>query len=125
MQRFMNIAMKEAYDNVPEGGPFGAVIVRGDEIISIGQNHVTCNNDPTAHAEIVAIRKACEKLDDFSLKGCSLYTSCEPCPMCLSAIYWSHIDKIYYHHTRQDAHDARHQRAFFRHRLATHVSDLV
>ena len=86
-----------------QGGPFGAVVVKNDEIISEGNNQVTANNDPTAHAEIVAIRNACKKLNDFFLKGCDLYTSCEPCPMCLAAIYWSHIDKIFYANTRMDA----------------------
>ena len=86
-----------------QGGPFGAVVVKNDEIISEGNNQVTANNDPTAHAEIVAIRNACKKLNNFLLKGCELYTSCEPCPMCLSAIYWSHIDKIFYANTRMDA----------------------
>ncbi len=86
-----------------QGGPFGAVVVKNDEIISEGNNQVTANNDPTAHAEIVAIRNACKKLNDFFLKGCDLYTSCEPCPMCLAAIYWSHIDKIFYANTRIDA----------------------
>ena len=85
------------------GGPFGSVIIKNNEIISEGMNRVTKNNDPTAHGEIVAIRNACKKLNDFSLKGCELYTSCEPCPMCLSAIYWSRIDKIYYANTRDDA----------------------
>ena len=85
------------------GGPFGAVIIKNNEIISEGMNRVTKNNDPTAHGEIVAIRNACKNLNDFSLKGCELYTSCEPCPMCLSAIYWSRIDKIYYANTRDDA----------------------
>ena len=85
------------------GGPFGAVIIKNNEIISEGMNRVTKSNDPTAHGEIVAIRNACKNLNDFSLKGCELYTSCEPCPMCLSAIYWSRIDKIYYANTRDDA----------------------
>ena len=85
------------------GGPFGAVIIKNNEIISEGMNRVTKNNDPTAHGEIVAIRNACKNLNNFSLKGCELYTSCEPCPMCLSAIYWSRIDKIYYANTRDDA----------------------
>ena len=88
-----------------QGGPFGAVVVKNDEIISEGNNQVTANNDPTAHAEIVAIRNACEKLGDFFLKGCDLYTSCEPCPMCLSAIYWSHVDNVFYANTRMDAAD--------------------
>ena len=86
-----------------KGGPFGAVIVKDNQIISEGYNQVTANNDPTAHAEIVAIRNACKKLGNFFLKGCDLYTSCEPCPMCLSAIYWSHVDKIFYANTRMDA----------------------
>ena len=75
-----------------KGGPFGCVIVKDNKIIAEGHNQVTSNNDPTAHAEIVAIRNACKTLNNFFLKGCDLYTSCEPCPMCLSAIYWSHID---------------------------------
>ena len=86
-----------------KGGPFGCVIVKDDQIIAEGNNQVTANNDPTAHAEIVAIRNACKKLDNFFLKGCDLYTSCEPCPMCLSAIYWSHVDNIFYANTRTDA----------------------
>jgi len=85
------------------GGPFGCVIVKDDQIISEGSNKVTSTNDPTAHGEIVAIREACLKLNTFNLSGCELYSSCEPCPMCLSAIYWSHIDKIFYANTRNDA----------------------
>ena len=86
-----------------DGGPFGCVIVKNNEIISEGFNEVTNKNDPTAHAEIVAIRNACNKLNTFTLKGTQMFTSCEPCPMCLSAIYWSHIDKIYYGNNRKDA----------------------
>ena len=86
-----------------DGGPFGCVIVKNNEIISEGFNEVTNKNDPTAHAEIVAIRDACKKLNTFNLKGTQMFTSCEPCPMCLSAIYWSHIDKIYYGNNRKDA----------------------
>ncbi len=85
------------------GGPFGCVIVKDNKIISEGSNKVTSTNDPTAHGEIVAIREACLKLNTFNLSGCELYSSCEPCPMCLSAIYWSHIDKIFYANTRDDA----------------------
>ena len=85
------------------GGPFGCVIVKENKIISEGSNKVTSTNDPTAHAEIVAIREACLKLNTFNLSGCELYSTCEPCPMCLSAIYWSHIDKIFYANTRDDA----------------------
>jgi len=87
------------------GGPFGAVIVKDNEIIAKGWNKVTSTNDPTAHAEVTAIREACKKLGTFDLSGCELYTSCEPCPMCLSAIYWARIKKIYYANTRKDAAD--------------------
>ena len=85
------------------GGPFGCVIVKENKIIAEGSNKVTSSNDPTAHAEVVAIREACKKLNTFNLTGCDLYASCEPCPMCLSAIYWGHIEKIYYANTRDDA----------------------
>ena len=85
------------------GGPLGCVIVKENKIISEGSNKVTSTNDPTAHGEIVAIREACLKLNTFNLSGCELYSTCEPCPMCLSAIYWSHIDKIFYANTRDDA----------------------
>ena len=85
------------------GGPFGCIIVKDNKIVSEGFNKVTLTNDPTAHGEIVAIREACNKLNTFNLSGCELYSNCEPCPMCLSAIYWSHIDKIYYANTRDDA----------------------
>ena len=85
------------------GGPFGSVVVKDNKIISEGSNEVTSLNDPTAHAEIVAIRNACQKLGTFNLSGCEIYTTCEPCPMCLSAIYWSRLDKIYYANTRDDA----------------------
>ena len=85
------------------GGPFGSVIVKNDKVIAEGSNKVTSTNDPTAHGEIVAIRDACKKLNNFNLSGCDLYSTCEPCPMCLSAIYWARIDKIYYANTRDDA----------------------
>ena len=85
------------------GGPFGCVIVKENKIIAEGSNKVTSSNDPTAHAEVIAIREACKKLNTFNLNGCDLYTSCEPCPMCLSAIYWGRIEKIYYANTRDDA----------------------
>jgi tRNA(Arg) A34 adenosine deaminase TadA len=94
------------------GGPFGAIIVKEDEIIARGWNQVTSTNDPTAHAEIVAIREACRRLGDFRLSGCELYASCEPCPMCLSAIYWARLDRIYFAATRQDAADAGFDDAF-------------
>lgn len=85
------------------GGPFGAVIVRNGEVVARGTNNVTKLNDPTAHAEVQAIRNACAELDTFNLEGCTLYASCEPCPMCLSAIYWAGIDRIFYANTRADA----------------------
>jgi tRNA(Arg) A34 adenosine deaminase TadA len=85
------------------GGPFGCVIVKNNKIIAEGFNQVTSNNDPTAHAEIVAIRNACQNQNNFFLKECDLYSTCEPCPMCLSAIYWAHIENIYYANTRLDA----------------------
>ena len=85
------------------GGPFGSVIVKDEKIIAEGFNKVTSTNDPTAHGEIVAIRQACKNLSDFNLNGCELYSTCEPCPMCLSAIYWAHIEKVYYANTRDDA----------------------
>jgi len=100
MKRAIELSIKSVNNG---GGPFGSVIVKGDEIIAEGSNKVTSNNDPTAHGEIVAIREACKKLNDFSLNGCELYSTCEPCPMCLSAIYWARIDKIYYANTREDA----------------------
>ena len=100
MKRAIELSIKSVNNG---GGPFGSVIVKGDKIIAEGSNKVTSNNDPTAHGEIVAIREACKKLNNFSLKGCELYSTCEPCPMCLSAIYWARIDKIYYANTREDA----------------------
>src|ERR1700761_2068275 len=85
------------------GGPFGAVVVRKGKVVGRGWNQVTSTNDPTAHAEVVAIRDACKRLKTFQLDDCDLYTSCEPCPMCLSAIYWARIPAVYYGNTRQDA----------------------
>ncbi len=86
-----------------EGGPFGAVVVKNGEIVGRGWNRVTSINDPTAHAEVMAIRDACETLNTFDLSGCELYASCEPCPMCLSAIYWARLDKLFYAAEREDA----------------------
>ena len=101
---FMTRAIQLSIDSVNTGGgPFGSVIVKDNQIISEGMNRVTSNNDPTAHGEIVAIRQACEILNTFNLSGTEIYTSCEPCPMCLSGIYWAHVDKIYYGNTRTDA----------------------
>ena len=87
------------------GGPFGAVIVKDGEVIAEGSNGVTLHNDPTAHAEVSAIREACRRLGTFHLEGCTIYTSCEPCPMCLGAIYWAGISHIYYGNSRKDAAD--------------------
>ncbi len=88
------------------GGPFGALIVKDGEVVAEGVNCVTATNDPTAHAEIIAIREACKKLGTFELTGCEIYTSCEPCPMCLGAIYWARPDRVYFGNTAADAADA-------------------
>lgn len=101
MQRAISIAQNGIDKNA--GGPFGAVVVKNGEIISEGWNQVTSTNDPTAHAEIIAIREACQRLNSFQLEDCVLYTSCEPCPMCLGAIYWARPQKIFYASTREDA----------------------
>ena len=101
---FMLEAIRLSKENIDNGGgPFGAVIVKDGKIIAKGVNKVTVNNDPTAHAEVTAIREAAKILDNFDLSGCEIYTSCEPCPMCLGAIYWSHLDKIYFGNTKTDA----------------------
>ena len=101
----MRVAIEEANAGVRanHGGPFGCVIVRRGEIVARGHNRVTSTNDPTAHAEVSAIREACRSLGRFQLEDCELYTSCEPCPMCLAAIYWARIPKVYYGNTRTDA----------------------
>ncbi len=100
MKRAIELSIKSVNTG---GGPFGCVIVKGGKIVAEGSNKVTSTNDPTAHGEIVAIRDACKKLNDFNLQGSELYSTCEPCPMCLSAIYWARINKIYYANTREDA----------------------
>lgn len=103
-EHFMQMAINLSVENVANGGgPFGAVIVRNGEVVATGVNRVTANNDPTAHAEVSAIREACTKLRNFKLEGCTIYTSCEPCPMCLSAIYWAGISRIFYGNTKTDA----------------------
>lgn len=103
--RFMRMAISLSEQNVKKalGGPFGAVIVKDGKVIAKSGNRVSLKNDPTAHAEISAIRIACKKLNTFDLSRCIIYTSCEPCPMCLSAIYWAHLDKIYYGNSKEDA----------------------
>ncbi len=101
---WMREAIRLSQDSVAQGGgPFGAVVIREGEIIGRGQNCVTSSNDPTAHAEVVAIRQACQSLSTFTLAGCELFTSCEPCPMCLGAILWSRLDRVWYANTRTDA----------------------
>lgn len=104
-EKFMTLAIELAQQNVKneKGGPFGAVVVKNGEIVAASANTVTVTNDPTAHAEVAAIRLACEKLNTYSLEGCEIYASCEPCPMCLGAIYWARIDKLYYGATKVDA----------------------
>ncbi len=105
MNDFMKIAKELSKDNLKTnvGGPFGACIVKNGTIIGKGSNHVLSNNDPTAHAEIMAIRDACKNISSYDLKDCEIYTSCYPCPMCLSAIIWANIKKVYYGNTKEDA----------------------
>ena len=105
-REFMREAIRLANESVERGGgPFGAVIVKNGEIVAGSSNSVTLDNDPTAHAEVNTIRQACRKLGTFDLSGCVIYTSCEPCPMCIGAIYWARISRIYYGNTRKDAAD--------------------
>ena len=103
-QQFMQEAINVALEGMRgKGGPFGAVVVKNGEVVGRGSNRVTNTNDPTAHAEVVAIRDACKNLESFQLDGCDIYTSCEPCPMCLGAIYWARPDKVYYACDKTDA----------------------
>jgi len=105
-REFMREAIRLANESVERGGgPFGAVIVKNGEIVAGSSNSVTLDNDPTAHAEVNTIRQACRKLGTFDLSGCVIYSSCEPCPMCIGAIYWARISRIYYGNTRKDARD--------------------
>ena len=106
-EEFMREAIRLSIENVESGngGPFGAVVVKDGKIIARGVNNVTSFNDPTAHAEVSAIRNACKELGTFQLDGCEIYTSCEPCPMCLGAIYWARPDKMYFANTKNDAAD--------------------
>jgi tRNA(Arg) A34 adenosine deaminase TadA len=105
MNEYMKVAKNLAEDNLKtnSGGPFGACVVKDGKIIGKGSNHVLENNDPTAHAEIMAIRDACKNINSYDLNGCELYTSCYPCPMCFSAVIWSNIKKVYYGNTKEDA----------------------
>ncbi len=104
-EEYMKMAIRLARKNVQDGkgGPFGAVIVKDGEVVASAMNEVTATDDPTAHAEVVAIRQACKSLGSYQLDGCDIYSSCEPCPMCLGAIYWSRPDHVYYAATRKDA----------------------
>ena len=123
--KFMHRAIQLARNGMKEnhGGPFGCVIVKDGKIIGEGFNRVTSSNDPTAHAEVVAIRNACNHLGTFQLTGCDVYTSCEPCPMCLGAIYWARPDRIYYAANRQDAADAGFDDSFIYDELAVPAPD--
>ena len=123
-KKFMREAIRLSIENVQSGngGPFGTVIVKNGEIIASGVNKVTQSNDPTAHAEIVAIRSACETLGTFQLVGCEIYCSCEPCPMCLGAIYWARPDRIYFANTREDAADINFDDNFIYNELDVSIS---
>lgn len=123
-RKFMRQAIDLSIENVRNGGgPFGAVIVRNGEVVATGVNNVVPHCDPTAHAEVTAIRKACQKVGDFKLDGCTIYTSCEPCPMCLSAIYWSGIERIFYGNTKQDAEDINFSDKFIYDELALPMTE--
>lgn len=110
MQQAIALATANVKDG--RGGPFGAVVVRDGAVLATGVNLVTSTNDPTAHAEVVAVREACRKLDHFQLRGCVVYTSCEPCPMCMSALYWSRCDAVFYGNSAADAADIGFDDAF-------------
>lgn len=115
----MREAIRLSEENIANGGgPFGAVIARGGEIIATGVNRVTASNDPTAHAEVSAIRRAAQQLGTFNLAGCEIFTSCEPCPMCLGAIYWARLDRVYYANTKADAKAAGFDDSFIYDELA-------
>lgn len=122
--KFMQQAIDLSIENVANGGgPFGAVIVRDGEVIATGTNRVTANCDPTAHAEVSAIRAACTKLGDFKLSGCTIYSSCEPCPMCLSALYWAGVERIFYGNTKQDAKEIDFDDSFIYDQIALDYSE--
>ena len=120
MRRAINLAVENVANG---GGPFGAVIAKNGKIIAEGVNRVTPNHDPTAHAEVMAIRSACSKLQTFDLTGCDIYASCEPCPMCLGAIYWAHLDRIFYGANQHDAAEIDFDDAFIYEELALPVEE--
>lgn len=122
---YMLEAIRLSVANVEEckGGPFGAVVVKDGVIIAHGANEVTTSNDPTAHAEVVAIRKACKVLNSFQLDGCEIYTSCEPCPMCLGAIYWARPSKLYYANSKEDAAKIQFDDQFIYEEIAKPISE--
>ena len=124
-EEFMREAIRLSIHNVESGngGPFGAVVVKDGKIIARGENNVTATNDPTAHAEVTAIRRACKELGTFQLDDCEIYTSCEPCPMCLGAIYWARPKAIYYANTKQDAADIDFDDQFIYEEIARPVSE--
>ncbi|MGZ8137387.1 MAG: nucleoside deaminase [Methylococcaceae bacterium] len=124
-EKFLQLAVDLAIDNAGsgEGGPYGAVIVKDNQLIAASANKVTRSLDPTAHAEIMAIRLACKKLEDFQLRGCILYASCEPCPMCLGAIYWARLEKVYFACSRYDAAAANFDDSFIYDEIAVLPSE--
>lgn len=126
-EAFMHEAIRLSLEMMREGrgGPFGAVVVRNDEIIGRGWNAVTSTNDPTAHAEIMAIRQACQRLGTFKLEKCELYSSCEPCPMCLAAAYWARLNWVYFAATRDDAAEAGFDDRFFHEELKRDPTERV
>jgi guanine deaminase len=124
-KKFMQEAIEEAKLGVAnnQGGPFGAVVVKDNQIIGRGHNCVPSTNDPTAHAEVTAIRNACQQLNTFNLQGCTIYTSCEPCPMCLAAIYWARIDKIFFAANQHDAANIGFDDRFFYQEITKPLGD--
>ena len=122
---FMREAVRLSIENVERGlgGPFAAVVVKDGKIIATGTNQVTATHDPTAHAEVVAIRKACAVLNSFQLEGCEIYASCEPCPMCLGAIYWARLDKLFFGNSKEDAAGIHFDDQFIYEELARSLSD--
>ena len=123
-EKYMQMAIDLAVENVKNGGgPFGAVIVKDGKVLATGVNRVTTNNDPTAHAEVTAIRNACSKLSTFDLEGSTIYSSCEPCPLCLGAIYWAHISHLYCGGTKDDAEAINFGDAFIYRELAKPYAD--